>query len=230
VLVATAALSDPFSANPPARQNVSQQHTASFVGRKSSKRYLRRTARAAANFAGPIGSQRYCVVFGSPRPKGPERSLEADSRVAQMTMIGFHRLFAASRERRESLSLIWEEFSKACSETTWMDALLFVSSSVAYTGTPSCWQYLFMLLRRRLLAFALVGPAAELASGVPKPKKPTDSGGGGAGGSCEASLESPLESPEGAGARDLSGRATFTVVPRPLLLRTWTVPPSDLTV
>jgi hypothetical protein len=111
-----------------------------------------------------------------------------------------------------------------------MDALLFVSSSVAYTGTPSCWQYLFILLRRRLLAFALVGPAAELASGVPKPKKPTDSGGGGAEESCEASLESPLESPEGAGARDLSGRETLTVVPRPLLLRTWTVPPSDLTV
>jgi hypothetical protein len=59
VLVATAAASDPFSANPRAGQNVSQQYTVSFVGRKSSKRYLRRTARAAANFAGPIGSQRY---------------------------------------------------------------------------------------------------------------------------------------------------------------------------
>jgi hypothetical protein len=188
--------------------------------------YLRRTAKAAANFAGPIGSQRYCVVPGSPRPKGPERSLDADSRVAHMTTIGFQRLLAASSERRESRSLIWEEFSKACSETTWMDALLFVSSSVAYTGTPSCWQYLFMLLSRRLLAFALVGPVEAFASGVPKPKKPTDSGGGGVGISWGASLESP----EGAGARDLRGRETLTVVPRPLLLRTWTVPPSDLTV
>jgi hypothetical protein len=87
-----------------------------------------------------------------------------------------------------------------------MDALLFVSSSVAYTGTPSCWQYLFMLLRRRLLAFALVGPVETFVSGVPKPKKPTDSGGGG------------------------GGSETLTVVPLPLLLRTWTVPPSDLTV
>jgi hypothetical protein len=83
-----------------------------------------------------------------------------------------------------------------------------------------------MLLRRRLLAFAFVGPVVEFASGVPKPKKPTDSGGGGTEESCEASLESI----EGAGARDLSGRETLTVVPRPLLLRTWTVPPSDLTV
>jgi hypothetical protein len=96
-------------------------------------------------------------------------------------MIGFQRLLVASKERRESLSLIWDEFSRACSETTWIEALLLVSSSVAYTGTPSCWQYLFMLLRRRLLAFALVGPAVEFASGVPKPKKPTDSGGGGDG-------------------------------------------------
>jgi hypothetical protein len=93
--------------------------------------HLRRTAKAAANFAGPIGSQRYCVVFGSPRPNGPERSLDADSRVAQMTTIGFQRLFVASKERRESPSLIWDEFSRACSETTWIEALLFVSSSVA---------------------------------------------------------------------------------------------------
>jgi hypothetical protein len=96
----------------------------------------------------------------------------------------------------------------------WIDALLVVSSSVAYTGTPSCVQYLFMLLRRRLLAFALVGPVVELASGVPKPKNPTDS--------CEEeeTCETSLELSEGAGARDLSGRETLTVVPRPLLLRT----------
>jgi hypothetical protein len=78
--------------------------------------YLRRTAIAAASFAGPIGSQRYWVVLGSPWPRAPERSLEADSRVAQMTMIGFHMLVVASRERRESVSLTWEECSRACSE------------------------------------------------------------------------------------------------------------------
>lgn len=105
-----------------------------------------------------------------------------------------------------------------------MDALLFVSSSVPWTGTPSCVQYLFILLRRRLLAFALDEPVVGCASGVPKPKKPTESGVEGE--SCETSLELS----EGAGARDLSGRETLTVVPRPLLLRTWTVPPSDLTV
>lgn len=66
--------------------------------------YSQRTARAAASFAGPIGNQRYCVVAGSLLPKGPERSLEADSRVAQITMIGFQRFFVASRERRESPS------------------------------------------------------------------------------------------------------------------------------
>jgi hypothetical protein len=74
------------------------------------------------------------------------------------------------------------------------------------------------------LAFVFVGPVMEFASGVPKPKKPTDSGGEGE--SCETSLEST----KGAGARDLSGRETLTVVPLPLLLRTLTVPPSDLTV
>jgi hypothetical protein len=68
VLEATAATSDPFSASPPAGSCVSQvrTYTSSVACKRLAMQYLRRTARAAANFAGPIGSQRYCVVFGSP--------------------------------------------------------------------------------------------------------------------------------------------------------------------
>jgi hypothetical protein len=81
-----------------------------------------------------------------------------------------------------------------------------------------------MLLRRRRLAFALVCPVVEFTSGVPKPKNPTDSGGE------EDFCGASLELTEGEGAKDRSGRETLTVVPRPLLLRTKTVPPSDFTV
>lgn len=181
-----------------------------------------RVDRTLASFAGPIGSQRYCVVPGRLVTKGPERNLDADSRVAQMTTIGFCKVSVESKEWL--WPLLWIKLFSACSETTWTDALLFMFSSMACADNPSCMQYFFMLLKSRLLALALNGPIVEFASRLPKPMNPTDTAG-------EArSREVSREPFEGSDVTCRSGRATLTVVPCPLLLRTWTVPPSDLTI
>jgi len=59
---------------------------------------------------------------------------------------------------------------------------------------------------------------------TPNPKHPTDAGG------FVRSRELFRDFVEGVDGRDRSGRETLTVVPRPLLLRTWTVPPCDFTI
>lgn len=59
---------------------------------------------------------------------------------------------------------------------------------------------------------------------VPKPKKPTDAGGE------EKSSEFARDLVEGVGATGRNGIETLTVVPLPLLLRTWTVPPCAFTI
>jgi len=156
-----------------------------------------------------MGSQRNCVELGRLKPRGPERRLVADSRVAQMTMIGFRKLSVESREWRKSLSPVLDGSARTSSETMWIEALLFTLSSVASADMPSCVQYFFMLLRSRLFALALTGSVVESGSRVPKPKKPTDAGGE------ERSRDGLREMTDGAGARGRSGRDTLTVVPRP---------------
>ena len=76
-----------------------------------------------------------------------------------------------------------------------------------------------MLPRSRLLALALTGSTVGSASIDPNPKNPTDAGGDV--GSSDL-LRGLLVGVDG---RDRNGKQTLTVVPRPLLLRTWTVPP-----
>lgn len=59
---------------------------------------------------------------------------------------------------------------------------------------------------------------------TPNPKHPTDAGGE------VRSSELVRDLVEGVDGRACSGRETLTVVPRPLLLRTWTVPPCFFTI
>lgn len=91
-------------------------------------------------------------------------------------IIGLCNLAAESNERRKSFSSVPDSLLNACSEMMCKVALLS-RSSVACTGSPRSIQYLFMLLRSRLLAFALTGSVVGSASLIPNPKNPTDAGG-----------------------------------------------------
>lgn len=91
-------------------------------------------------------------------------------------IICFCNLAAESNERRKSFSLVSDSRLNACSEMMCKVALLS-RSSVACIGSPSSVQYLFMLLRSRLLAFALTGSVVGSASLIPNLKNPTDAGG-----------------------------------------------------
>jgi hypothetical protein len=177
--------------------------------RLPSTRYIRRIDRALASFAGPMGSQRYCVAPGRLAPKGPERSCDADSREAHMTSMGFRKLFDERKVLRKPLSLAWRKLFKACSVTMWIEALLFMLSSMDCTSMPSWVQYRCMLLWSCLIALDLLGLVVEVASQLPKPKKPTDAWG------RERSLDASRELLEVDDASCRSGRETLTMVPHP---------------
>ena len=195
-----------------------------LTGRKSYRQYIRCIDSAPDNLVGPMGSQRYCVAPGRLRPKGPERSFDADSRVAQMTIIGMCRFSVENKDRCRFPSLTSIKACRVCSDTTWVAAVLFILSSVACKDIPSCVQYLFMLLRSLLSPLAWFDPLAEVANASPKPKNPTDAG------REDRSRDASRELAEDDDNAFRRGTDTLTVVPRPWLLRSWTVPPSDLTI
>ena len=198
--------------------------SSTLMGQETYGQYIRRIDSAPDNLVGPMGSQRYCVAPGRLRPKGPERSFDADSRVAQTTIIGLCMLSFEKKDRCRFPSLTSIKACRVCSDTTWVAAVLFILSSVACKDIPSCVQYLFMLLRSLLSPLAWFDPLAEVANASPKPKNTTDAG------REDRSRDASRELAEDDDNAFRRGTDTLTVVPRPWLLRSWTVPPSDLTI